>query len=156
MRRGRQIAIASVATLLLLWFGGYFRRRGHTPVAMASSSNVELSSHSAPAALAPKSPSAAALPHHGDAATAPLHPMANAWTAVDVSAAKPSGRDEAGSFVFRAQWCLLGGRQRQPIECFNEASRSWVKTRSTTDDLHHVQPVVFDNKVYVPNQSIGL
>ena len=60
-----------------------------------------------------------------------------------------SGRDESGSFVYNGRVCLFGGRGVLPIDCFDPAKQKWVSKSATTDDVHHVQPVVFDDEVWV-------
>jgi hypothetical protein len=61
----------------------------------------------------------------------------------------PNGRDEAGSYVWNGTLCLFGGRHTQPIECFDPASSTWTRSNTTTDDIHHIQPIVWHNEVHI-------
>lgn len=70
------------------------------------------------------------------------------WEVVSAKGAF-SGRDESGSFAYNGHVCLFGGRGVLPIDCFDPEKQKWHTKSTTTDDIHHVQPVVFNDEVWV-------
>lgn len=69
---------------------------------------------------------------------------------VDISTSgKPNPRDEAGSFIWKGTMCMFGGRSKQPIDCYDPVTKKWTRSSTITDDIHHVQPVVWKNEVYI-------
>jgi len=45
--------------------------------------------------------------------------------------------------------CLVGGRGPQPIDCFQANQSKWIRFKATTEDIHHVQPVVHNGQVWI-------
>ena len=45
--------------------------------------------------------------------------------------------------------CLFGGRYTQPIDCYDPNTTAWTRSNTTTDDVHHVQPVVWRDEVWI-------
>lgn len=86
------------------------------------------------------------MPEHGADSETGTH---NDWHVLPPVVGTVTPRDEGGSFSFHGMLCLLGGRGKLPIDCFNPATRVWTRSKTTTDDVHHVQPVVYRQEVWI-------
>lgn len=71
------------------------------------------------------------------------------WEPIDASGVTPNGKDEAGYYEWNGALCMFGGRFRQPVDCFHPDTETWTRAKTYTDDLHHLQPVVWNKEVYV-------
>ena len=78
----------------------------------------------------------------------PRRGSADGWQAVS-TVGSPNGRDEAGYYSWRGQMCMFGGRFTQPIDCYDPNLKKWSRSKTTTNNLHHIQPVVWNSEVYV-------
>ena len=65
------------------------------------------------------------------------------------------GRDEGSSYVMDGKLCLFGGRGSLPIDCFDTASRTWSSSTTTTEDVHHIQVVVWRSEVWAVTGFTG-
>lgn len=72
----------------------------------------------------------------------PLQPSTAGWQAV-ATVGSPHGRDEAGYYEWECQMCMFGGRFTQPIDCYDPNTKKWTRSKTTTNNLHHIQPVVY-------------
>lgn len=72
---------------------------------------------------------------------------ADGWQVLPPHVGTVTPRDEGGSYVYHGELCLLGGRGSLPIDCFNPVTRAWRSSVTKTEDVHHVQPVVFRHEV---------
>lgn len=76
------------------------------------------------------------------AAAAASGSAASGWQAVS-TIGSPNGRDEAGYYEWDGQMCMFGGRFVQPIDCYDPNTRKWTRSKTVTDNLHHIQPVIW-------------
>ena len=70
------------------------------------------------------------------------------WSQLHTTGA-PHGRDEAGFFEFDNKLCLIGGRGKQTIDCYDPKTQAWSRSMAQTDNIHHLQPVVWGREVYI-------
>lgn len=65
-------------------------------------------------------------------------------------------RFESGYIKVGNLFYLVGGRQApQPIEIFDPSTRTWKRGAVSPVTMHHFQPVVYDNKIYVVGALTG-
>jgi hypothetical protein len=65
-------------------------------------------------------------------------------------------RFESGFVRVGNLFYLVGGRQApQPVEIFDPATRTWKTGAVSPVTMHHFQPVVYDNKIYVVGALTG-
>ena len=65
-------------------------------------------------------------------------------------------RFESGYIKAGARFYLIGARQApQPVESFDPVTRTWKTGAVSPVIMHHFQPVVFDNKIYVLGALTG-
>ncbi|WP_423148133.1 Kelch repeat-containing protein [Rubrolithibacter danxiaensis] len=63
---------------------------------------------------------------------------------------KIEGRSECGLAAVNGKLYLLGGQGAPaPVEIFNPATSVWTKKATAPAEIHHFQPVVYKNKIYV-------
>lgn len=77
-----------------------------------------------------------------------------AWEEVD-AIGKPVARHEAGLINLNENIYLLGGRRINPTSVFNVKTKKWTDLSPTPIEIHHFQPVVFDNKIYIIGAMTG-
>ena len=56
---------------------------------------------------------------------------------------------------FAGKSYLFGGRGIKPVEEFDPAAITWRKLGPTPLEIHHFQPVAFENKIYVMTAMTG-
>lgn len=61
----------------------------------------------------------------------------------------PIARHEAAFVVVGNQFYLLGGRGILPTSIYNTTTNSWSEGAAPPIELHHFQPIVWEEKVYV-------
>jgi N-acetylneuraminic acid mutarotase len=71
------------------------------------------------------------------------------------TAGHPTARHEAAMVAFEGKAYLLGGRGIKPVEEFNPATGKWHPLGPTPLEIHHFQPVVFGDRVYVMTAMTG-
>lgn len=65
-------------------------------------------------------------------------------------------RFESGYIKVGERFYLVGARQApQPVEIFDVATRTWKAGAASPVTMHHFQPVVYDNKIYVLGALTG-
>jgi len=76
--------------------------------------------------------------------------IASKWTAVESKdGSKPLPRHEAAFVRVDEKFYLLGGRGIRPASIFDPKTGSWYVGAEPPIELHHFQPVVFENKIYI-------
>lgn len=80
--------------------------------------------------------------------------ISDAWTSVATNQL-PAGRDEAGAYEHQGRLCMFGGRGILPIDCFNPTTGMWSASETMTQNLHHVQPVVWRDEVWIVAGWVG-
>lgn len=85
-----------------------------------------------------------------------IETMASKWTPVESKdGSKPVQRHEA-AFVRVGEKCyLLGGRSIRPVSIFDLKTESWSIGAEPPIEMHHFQPIVFENKIYVISALTG-
>jgi len=63
----------------------------------------------------------------------------------------PTARHENGFVQVGVHFYLLGGRDDKKIEKYNLTTKTWATTKTTLNDVHHFQAVVFDGLIYIIN-----
>ncbi|MEM9849740.1 MAG: galactose oxidase [Bacteroidota bacterium] len=74
-------------------------------------------------------------------------------TAVDSS--EPVKRHEAAFVKVADKFYLLGGRRINPTSIYNTASQKWTLGAKPPMEMHHFQPVVYDDKIHVLGAMTG-
>lgn len=82
------------------------------------------------------------------------HAQAPRWTTV-VTTGSPTARHETAMVSVAGKAYLLGGRGINPVEEFNPATNTWRSLGPTPLEIHHFQPVAFDNQIYVMTAMTG-
>lgn len=71
------------------------------------------------------------------------------WEVIPASG-NPTGRRAAG-FVgpINGKMYVIGGRKKKNIEIFDPVTNAWSRNGKFTRDVHHFQPVVWNDKVFI-------
>lgn len=77
-----------------------------------------------------------------------------AWTTISTNG-NPTARHEAAMVAFGGKAYLLGGRGVKPVEEFDPATKTWRQLGPTPLEIHHFQPVVYGDRVYVMTAMTG-
>lgn len=76
--------------------------------------------------------------------------IASKWTAVtSKDGTQPVQRHEAAFVRVGEKFYLLGGRSIRPVSIFDPVTESWSVGAEPPIEMHHFQPVVFENKIYI-------
>ncbi len=67
----------------------------------------------------------------------------------------PTARHECATVALGGQLYLIGGRGIKPVEVFNPTTKTWKKAGPTPFEVHHFQPVVFEDEIYVLSAFTG-
>lgn len=67
----------------------------------------------------------------------------------------PTGRHETSLVECGGKFYMIGGRESQQIDRFDPETKTWSKMGVTTPLIHHYQPVVWDNKIYMVGAMTG-
>lgn len=67
----------------------------------------------------------------------------------------PSARHEAAFVGCDGRFFLLGGRRIQPVDIFDPATRTWTKGAKPPIEIHHFQPVVWQNQIWLAGAMTG-
>lgn len=68
---------------------------------------------------------------------------------------KPTARHEAGLVAYNDKLYLMGGRRINPTSVFDPATNTWTEKSATPIELHHFQPVVFNDAIYLIGAMTG-
>jgi len=68
---------------------------------------------------------------------------------------KPVKRHEAAFARVGEKFYLFGGRSVRPVSIFDPKTESWSVGAEPPIEMHHFQPVVFENKIYVISALTG-
>lgn len=72
------------------------------------------------------------------------------WQAVDSEDdSKPVQRHEAAFVRLGEKFYLLGGRGIRPVSIFDTRTKSWSTGSEPPIEMHHFQPVVYGNKIFI-------
>ncbi|MCG8374884.1 MAG: hypothetical protein MI702_00200, partial [Chlorobiales bacterium] len=68
---------------------------------------------------------------------------------------RPTGRHETSLVECGGKFYMIGGRESRKIDCFDPETLTWKKMGVTTPLIHHYQPVVWGNKIYMVGAMTG-
>ncbi|WP_298763421.1 galactose oxidase [uncultured Polaribacter sp.] len=68
---------------------------------------------------------------------------------------KPIERHEAAFVSVKDKFYLLGGRKIKPVSIYNTQTKEWTIGAKPPVEMHHFQPVVYNNEVYVIGAFTG-
>ena len=78
------------------------------------------------------------------------------WQSVTSSdESKPVQRHEAAFVRVGQKFYLLGGRSIRPVSIYDTQTRTWAVGTKPPIEMHHFQPVVYDNKIYCISAMTG-
>ncbi|MEO1450105.1 MAG: kelch repeat-containing protein, partial [Bacteroidota bacterium] len=78
------------------------------------------------------------------------------WTQIaSADSSKPIKRHEAAFVKVNDQLVLLGGRRIQPVSRFGLRAKTWTQGSKPPLEIHHFQPVVYKDKVYIMGAFTG-
>lgn len=76
------------------------------------------------------------------------------WETV-VAQGKPTARHEAGLVAYKDKILLIGGRRINPTDVFDTKTNTWTEKSLPPIEMHHFQPVVVDDAVYIVGAMTG-
>ncbi|SMP58690.1 Galactose oxidase, central domain [Neorhodopirellula lusitana] len=68
---------------------------------------------------------------------------------------KPHKRHEAGMIQCDGKMYLIGGRRIQPVDVFDPQTLTWTQAAAPPIEVHHVQPVVWDHRIWLAGAMTG-
>ncbi|MCP5120540.1 MAG: galactose oxidase, partial [bacterium] len=80
--------------------------------------------------------------------------MTGRWRMIETNG-NPTARHEDSIVAFEGKLYLLGGRGIKPVEEYNPATSTWRQLSPTPLEIHHFQPVVLGDTVYVMSAMTG-
>lgn len=80
----------------------------------------------------------------------PSPAYAQEWTEVTtIDGSLPTARHESNAVVYNGMIYLFGGRGERPVDRFDPNTNTWEVIATTPLEMHHFQPVIHDNKIYI-------
>jgi len=76
------------------------------------------------------------------------------WETIEATG-EPTARHEAAFIAFKDKLYLIGGRRINPTDVFDPATNTWSEKSPTPIELHHFQPVVVDDAIYLMGAMTG-
>jgi N-acetylneuraminic acid mutarotase len=76
------------------------------------------------------------------------------WTLLECQG-EPDGRHETTFVEYKDKFYLIGGRESRKIDCFDPETLNWSKMQAGSPLIHHFQPVVWNNKIYMLGAMTG-
>lgn len=77
------------------------------------------------------------------------------WNIVNRMAGRPVARHEACFTWVAGRGYLIGGRKTRSVSIFDPDMRTWTEGKMAPQELHHMQCVAYDNKVWVVSSWRG-
>lgn len=68
---------------------------------------------------------------------------------------KPHARHEAAFVECNDRFFLLGGRKIKPVDIFDPATRTWTEGAPPPVEIHHFQPVVWQDRIVLAGAMTG-
>ena len=76
------------------------------------------------------------------------------WETINATGA-PTARHEAAFVAHNGKIYLIGGRRINPTDVFDPRTNTWTAKSPTPIELHHFQPVVVDDAIYLMGAMTG-
>lgn len=76
------------------------------------------------------------------------------WTTIDAQG-NPTARHENAFLEYKGKFYLIGGRGVNPVDVFDPKTNTWTALGKTPIDMHHFQPVVYGDAIYVVGAMQG-
>lgn len=76
------------------------------------------------------------------------------WEIVE-AIGEPTARHEAGLVGLNDKLYLIGGRRINPTSVFDTQTNTWTEQSKPPLEIHHFQPVVFNNAIYIIGAMTG-
>lgn len=76
------------------------------------------------------------------------------WETIETTS-KPTARHEAGLVAYKDKLYLIGGRRINPVSVYNPKTNNWVEKSKSPVEIHHFQPVVFEDAIYLVGAMTG-
>jgi len=86
--------------------------------------------------------------------SSPLQDTQWQWNTLSCTG-RPDGRHETAFVGCKGRFYLIGGRESRKIDQFDPKTCIWRKMNVTTPLIHHFQPVLMDNKIYMVGAMTG-
>ena len=80
--------------------------------------------------------------------------MKRKWETIE-AIGEPTARHEAGLVAYKDKIYLIGGRRVNPTDEFNTKTNTWTAKSPTPIELHHFQPVVVNDAIYLMGAMTG-
>ncbi|MEM7260001.1 MAG: galactose oxidase, partial [Pseudomonadota bacterium] len=75
---------------------------------------------------------------------------AQIWSGVTtIDGSTVTARHENGAVEYNGYIYVFGGRGDRPVERYDAANNLWETVGQAPIEMHHFQPVVYDNKIYI-------
>ena len=87
-------------------------------------------------------------------ACSPLKPGHSQWQNI-AATGQPTARHEAAFAAYGQQLYLMGGRRINPTDVFDIATASWTQKSKPPVEIHHFQPVVKGDAIYIVGAMTG-
>ena len=76
------------------------------------------------------------------------------WTTLDCTG-EPDPRHETAFVEVKGKFYMIGGRESRKIDRFDPETNTWSKMKAESPLIHHFQPVVLKNKIYMVGAMTG-
>ncbi len=78
------------------------------------------------------------------------------WAAANsADGSTPIARHEAAFIGVGDKFYLLGGRGIKPVSIYDPTSKSWSVGATSPVEIHHFQPIVYQNEIYLLGAMTG-
>ncbi|MEL6944386.1 MAG: galactose oxidase, partial [Bacteroidota bacterium] len=77
------------------------------------------------------------------------------WETITADEGEPVARHEAAFISVGEKFYLLGGRRINPTSIYDTNSKKWMQGAKPPVEMHHFQPVVYQNKIYILGAMTG-
>jgi hypothetical protein len=75
---------------------------------------------------------------------------AQSWSTVTTAdGSTPQARHESAATLFNGKIYLFGGRGERGVDVYDPVANTWESVADAPLELHHFQPVVYANKIYI-------
>ncbi|MEM6698429.1 MAG: kelch repeat-containing protein [Bacteroidota bacterium] len=77
------------------------------------------------------------------------------WEKVTATKGEPVARHEAAFVGIGDKFYLIGGRRINPTSIYDTKSKKWTQGAKPPIEMHHFQPLVYQNKIYILGAMTG-